>query len=204
MENSKFKILHLFVGCLFALTLQAQTTKEVFISLPENLLADLNTYARMDLVDLYNAGLSAVVENSFGDTLVLEKLTPDYLRLNTGNGSLQIVLLRMINESQLYCLIHTACTAVCDSRIDFYSPSWNRLQSNAFITPASYSFFVEERLDSPNLNISLMQWIYVPETSVLQQIFNTPGYLGLDDRQAIQAFIKTKTKDYQWTGIWFE
>ena len=204
MINRKLKIPVLLIGCWFALSLQAQTAKEIFFSLPENLLVDINAYTRMDLVDLYNAGLPAVAVNSFGDTVVIEKLTPDYLRLNTGQGSLQIVLLTMINESQLYCLIHTACGLVCDSRLEFYSPSWNRLNPDAFITPASPSFFIDENPNSPSLDISLMQWVYEPEIDVLQQIHNTPDYLGLDERQAIQPFVKTKVKNYVWTGIRFE
>ena len=204
MVNSRLKLLVLIIGCGFAFSLQAQTAKAVFFSLPETLLADLNTYGRMDLVDLYNAGLPAVVENSFGDTIVLEKLTPDYLRLNTGKGSLQIVLLKMINDSQLYFLIHSACAPVCDSRLEFYSPSWNRLRSDIFITPASSSFFVEENPASPSLDISLVQWVYEPETAVLQQIYNTPDYLGLDDRKTIQPFVKTRIKNYWWSGIRFE
>ena len=204
MVNRKFKIIFSLIGCWLALSAQAQTAKEVFISLPENMLVDLNTYARMDLLDLYNAGLPAVAKNSFNDTLTLEKLTSDYLRLNTGKGSLQIIILKMVNDSQLYCLIHTVCAPVCDSRLEFYSPSWNRLLSETFLTPASSSFFMEENPYAPSLDISLMEWIYDPETSLLQQIYNTPDYLGLDDRQAIQAFVKTRTKDYRWTGIRFE
>jgi hypothetical protein len=192
------------MACWLALTLQAQTAKEAFIALPENLLVDFNTFARMDLVDLYEAGLPAKVKNNFEDTLVLEKLTPDYLRLNSGKGSLQIIILKMINESQLYCLIHTVCRPVCDSRIEFYSLAWNRLHSATFVTPASPSFFMEENPYSSGLDISLMQWIYEPETAVLQQRYNTPDYLNLDDRQAIWAFIKTRVREYRWTGIRFE
>ena len=201
---NKLKLMLPLIGCWFALSLQAQTAKEAFISLSESHLVDLNTYARMDLVDLYEAGLPAVVKNSFDDTLTLEKLTPDYLRLNTGQGSLQIVLLKMINDSQLYCLIHTVCASACDSRLEFYSLSWNRLPSDTFITPASSSFFIEENPDFPSLDIVLMQWVYEPETAVLQQTYNTPEYLSLDDRRAIQAFVQTKTKNYRWTGIRFE
>ena len=204
MVNRKLKLILPLITCCFALSLQAQTAKEVFISLPESLFVDLNTYTRMDLVDLYQAGLPAELRNSFDDVLVLEKLTPDYLRLNTGTGSLQIIVLKMINDSQLYCLIHTVCASVCDSRLEFYSPSWNRLNTDALITPASSSFFVEENPNFPGLDIPFMQWVYEPETSVLQQVYNTPDYLNLDDRQAVQALIKTKTKNYQWTGIRFE
>jgi len=201
---NKLKNILPLIACWFAFSLQAQSAKEAFISLPENQLVDLNSYARMDLVDLYEAGLPAVVKNSFGDTLTLEKLTPDYLRLNTGQGSLQLIVIRMINDSQLYCLIHTVCASVCDSRLEFYSPSWNRLPPDTFITPVSSSFFIEENPGFPSLDIALMQWVYEPETAVLQQMYNTPDYLSLDDRRAIQAFVKTRTRDYRWTGVRFE
>jgi hypothetical protein len=184
--------------------MQAQTTKEAFISLPENLSADLNAYLRMDLIDLYHAGLPALVKNSLGDTLVLERLTPDYLRLKAGGGSLQLIVLKMINESPLYCLIRTVCSPVCDSRIEFYSPSWNRLQPENFVSPASPEFFIENKSDFPCIDISLMQWVYEPETAALQQIYNTPHYLSPDDRQSIQPFVKATAKHYYWTGMRFE
>ncbi|MDR0541926.1 MAG: DUF3256 family protein [Dysgonamonadaceae bacterium] len=198
-----FKSLLPLIICWLSASLQAQTTKEAFISLPENLAVDLNAYARMDLIDLYHAGLPATVKNSFGDTLALEKLTPDYLRLKTGKGSLQIIILKMINDSQLYCLIRTVCGPVCDSRIEFYSPAWNRLQPDAFISTAA-DFFTEENPNLPSPDISLIQWVYDPENATLQQIYNTLDYLSPDDRQNIQPFVKATRKNYHWTGMRFE
>jgi hypothetical protein len=201
---NKLKILFLLISGGFTLPAQAQTTKEAFISLPESFVVDLNTYSRLDLIDLYHAGLPAKVENSFSDTLILEKLTPDYLRLNTGKGSLQLIILNMINDSKLYCLIRTVCGPVCDSRIEFYSPSWNRLPADSFITPASTGFFVEENPNFPVLDISLMQWLYEPEESILKQMYTTLDYLSADDRQRIQPALQTTTKNYRWTGMRFE
>ncbi|GHT40471.1 hypothetical protein FACS189437_06120 [Bacteroidia bacterium] len=198
------KILPLAINLLFAVSLNAQTAKEAFISMPEVLLPDLNLYSRMDLVDLYNANQQAVIANSFGDTLTLEKLTTDYLLLKTGKGSLQIIALQMINESHLYCIIHTVCGPVCDSRVDFYSVSWNPLNSNTFIMPATKTEFISENPDFPALDISLMQWEYDPETSVLQQIYNTPEYLSLEDQNRIRPFIKERAKEYRWNGVRFE
>ncbi|MDR2805037.1 MAG: DUF3256 family protein [Dysgonamonadaceae bacterium] len=201
---NKLNILFLLIACRFALTAQAQTTKEAFIALPESLSVDLNAYSRMDLIDLYHAGLPATVKNSFGDTLTLEVLTPEYLRLHTGKGSLQLILLTMINDSPLYCLIRTVCSPVCDSRMEFYSPSWNRLQTETFITPAPPSFFIEENPAFPCPDISLMQWTYDPETAVLQQIYTALDYLNPDDRQTVQPLVKTAAKQYSWTGMRFD
>jgi hypothetical protein len=201
MNNPKLTLL--LIACLLSLSLPAQTTKEAFVSLPESLSVDLDAHSRTDLIDLYHAGQPALVANSFGDTLVLEQLTPEYLRLATGKGSLQLIVLKMINESPLYCLIHTVCGPVCDSRIEFYSPSWNRLSTENFITQASIDFFIADRSDFPSLNIVLMQWAYDPETATLQQIYNTPDYVNSDDRKNIQPYIKTRVKNYYWTGMRF-
>ncbi|GHS96164.1 hypothetical protein FACS189421_00740 [Bacteroidia bacterium] len=198
------KIAGLGMALLFAVSLNAQTAKEAFLSMPESLLPDMNLYARMDLVDLYNAGQQAVIANSFNDTIALEKLTSDYLFLKTGKGSLQIMALQMINESWLYCLIHTVCGPVCDSRMDFYSISWNHLNSDTFITPATKTDFINENPDCPALNISLMQWVYDPETATLQQRYNTPDYLSLEDQNTIRPFIKERMREYRWNGIRFE
>jgi hypothetical protein len=197
------KIAGLGMSVLFALSLNAQTAKEAFLSMPESLSPDMNLYARMDLVDLYNAGQQAVIANSFNDTIALETLTTDYLCLKTGKGSLQIIALQMINESQLYCLIHTVCGPVCDSRMDFYSVSWNRLNSDTFITPATKTGFIDENPDCPALDISLMQWVYNPETATLQQRYNTPDYLSLEDQNTIHPYIKQEIKEYKWNGIRF-
>jgi hypothetical protein len=198
------KIILLAISLSLVFSLNSQTAKEVFLSMPENMLPDLSVSARMDLMDLYEADRTAIVINSLDDTLSLETLTADYLFLNTGKGSLQIVVLPMINESQLYCFIQTVCGSVCDSRIEFYSPSWKKLNADAFITPAPQTWFIRTNEDFPALTVSFMQWSYDPESSTLQQINRTPEYLSKEDRKMIQSYIEAAVKKYQWTGVRFE
>ena len=176
-----------------AVLLQAQTVREVFISLPEPILLDLSTNDRMDLIDLYDVGQKAVVLNSLGDSLTIEILTDNYLLLKKGNSSLQIAVLTMINESKLYFLIHTACAPVCDSQIGFYSVNWTKLDSEIFISP----------ITNEGLDISLMQFTFNPETQTLQQKNNTHKLLSLEDQEKIKASIKEEEKEYQWNGIRF-
>jgi hypothetical protein len=194
----------LIISVFAAITLHAQKAKEVFVSLPESILLDLNNNARLDLIDLCEAGQEAVVLNSFNDSIYLEKLTDDYFYLKTGTSSIQGIVLRMINESSLYCLIQTACAPVCDSRIEFYSISWNLLNSDIFITPATLDWFLNKSENLPALGISLMQWIYDPETSSLRQIHNTPQNLSKEDQARIRRSVKNEIKEYKWNGIRFE
>jgi hypothetical protein len=184
----------LFVALLWlAAAAQAQTAKDALIALPENLLAEVSASARMDLVDLYNAGLPAAVLDSFGDTICLENLTPDYLRLKSANSALQLIVLQMINDSKLYCLITTVCGPDCDSRIEFYSPSWNRLQSNHFLTPADPAPLPTDASEAFQSGILLTQWTFDPSTGALHETQQTVG-----SPQPL------RTSSYQWTGIRFE
>jgi hypothetical protein len=194
----------LIISLSATIAIHAQKAKEVFISLPESILLDLNNNARLDLVDLYEAGREAVVLNSFNDSVSIEKLTDDYFYLKTGISSLQGIVLRMINESILYCLIQTTCAPVCDSRIEFYSVSWNQLNSDIFITPAPAAWFLDERGNFPALDIPLIQWVYDPETASLCQIYNTLQNLSKEDQAKIRHSVKNETKEYKWNGIRFE
>ncbi|MCL1938368.1 MAG: DUF3256 family protein [Candidatus Azobacteroides sp.] len=197
------KTIMLLISLHVIFELQAQTSEEAFISLPESMAIELNVDARRDLVDLYQAGRKAIVENLLEDSVSIENMTPDYLLLKTGNDNMQIIILQMINESKLYCLIQTVCAPACDSRIEFYSVSWKQLDTNTFITPFPQSDFINANENSSLPDMVFMQYIYSPETSSLQQIDNTFQNLSIEDQKAIQALIKKKVKEYKWNGFRF-
>jgi len=197
------KITLLFISLFVISGLHAQTAQEAFLSLPESMLIDLNVNARKDLVDLYQASQEAVVENLLGDSVSIEKMTPDYLLLKAGNGNLQIIVLQMVNDSKLYCLIQTVCAPVCDSRIEFYSVSWKQLDTYTFITPFPQTDFIRTIDNSPLPDRVFMQYIYLPETSSLQQICNTPQSLSTEDQKTIQVLLKENVKEFKWNGFRF-
>jgi hypothetical protein len=49
-----------------------------------------------------------------------------------------------------------------------------------------------------------MQWVYDPETAVLQQFYTAIEYLSPDDRQTLQPWVKATAKKYSWTGMRFD
>lgn len=186
--------------------LQAETAKDAFLSMPESILLYLNSSNRIDLIDLYDTHLKSVVFNTFGDTVTLENLTTDYLLLKMKNSSLQLIVLPTINNSKLYCVIHTICSSMCDSHIEFYSVLWEQLQANLFTTPLTKSYFIGEDPNNITLDVPFVQFIYDPETLLLQQFYNIPEYVSVKNRQKMQPFIKNKkrVKVYKWNGIQFE
>jgi hypothetical protein len=186
------------------ISVNAQTMRDVFITIPDAILLPLSAGDRMDLIDLYTESLEAVVQNEFGDKIVLNCLTEDYLSFQSGNATTELFLLTLVNESQIIGLIQTVCAQICDSRPEFYSLKWKKLNPDLFISPAEKSYFIADTADFPALDIALMEFHYDAEKQCLSQTYNTPAYLSSEDREIIARNTRQETKVYQWNGARFE
>jgi hypothetical protein len=199
--------------CLAGIQAKGQTAGELFLSLPEPMLLTLNETNRLDLIDLYKAGQRAVVVNQLGDSSVILQLTDDYMEVKTGNYTLELLRLQMVNDSKIVCLIQTVCAPVCDSYMEFYTTSWRKLNADLFISPAEKSWFVKADIDVTeqkaqnalaSLDISLMQFKYNPEQQELSQYFNTPAYLSTDEKAVVALYLKGTPRIFKWNQIRFE
>jgi hypothetical protein len=184
---------------------KAQTINEIFVSVPETELLTLATNNRLVLIDLYLKGEEASVENSFGDKVYLNCLTDDYLSIRSGNTATEIFLLTLVNESQIIGLIQTVCAPVCDSRLEFYTLKWKKLDTELFIIPAgSKSWFIRENIGFPSLDIALTEFHYDAENQILSQTYNTSSCLNMEDEKTIEQDTTEKTKAYKWNGVRFD
>ena len=204
-------ILFLFV-CL-SLSLQAQTAEKLFVSMPKSLLLTLTKTDRMELVELYKGGLTATVQNQMNDSCFLTRMTDDYLQIQEGKSSLEIIVLPMVNDSKVIGVIRTACAPICDSNLAFYTVNWKLLNTSVFITPARKDRFIKEgvNLDGQEvrnalipLDISLMQFQYNPDTRELSQYYNTPQYLSVEDREKAEPYLKNTPVIFKWNQNRFE
>jgi len=192
---------------------EGQTIGELFIKSPEPEFLLLTASDRMDLIDLYKDGKNATVKNRFRDSCSLLRLTDDYIQLKTGNNTIELFLLSMINDSKIVGLINTVCAPVCDSSIEFFTTNWRKLSSSVFINIAGKTVFLKDGVDREDekvknalilLDISLMKFHYEPEKKELQQFFTTPDYLSEDDRREVRAYLKVTPKIYRWNSTRFE
>jgi len=107
---------------------KAQTISYYFIKMPVNLIPSVSIDTRRDLVDFYNNGKSAVMPSAFGTEVVLKDMSEDYLLLQTSeNAEMQLKLLQVNDTLQVLALIHTVAAPLKDSRISFYSTTWQPL-----------------------------------------------------------------------------
>ena len=203
----------LFLSVCIPFFMQAQTAEKLFISIPESMLLTLSETNRMELVELYKGGLTAAVENQMGDSCFLTRMTDDYLQIQEGKSSLEIIVLPMVNDSKVIGLIRTVCAPLCDSNLAFYTVNWKQLNTGLFITPAGKNRFIKAGINFDEqevrnalipLDISLMQFHYNPDTHELLQYYNTPQYLSIEDKEKAAPYLKNTPVVFKWNQTRFE
>jgi hypothetical protein len=200
------------ISCL-PFSMQAQTVEKLFASMPESLSLTWTELNRLELIELYKGGLRAAVENQLGDSCFLTRMTDDYLQIQEGKSSLEMIILSMVNDSKVVCLIHTVCAPLCDSHLEFYTINWKKLNSDVFITPAGKMQFIKDGINPDEqkvrnvlipLDISLMQFRYNPDRRELLQYYITPQYLSSDDRGKAAPYLKDEPVVFKWNETRFE
>ena len=94
--------------CVFALGMNAQDMTSVFTAMPDQYIPQLEHAWRKDLVDLYTSGKESRLKNTMNGFSTLQKLTNDYLLLQTTERStVEMKLLPLVNNTYVVCMIST-------------------------------------------------------------------------------------------------
>lgn len=197
-----------------SLSLQAQNMAEVFIAMPNEYLPQLEDAWRKDLVDLYRSGEKARLKNDMGGTSELVKLTEDYLLLqSTERTTVEMKLLPLVNNTFVVCRIVTLEGPVKDSRVTFFSPEWEPLNSEDLWTPVRVDWFIRTDADTlsvsygeaiSQLDMDLFHYQLNPDDYTLTQIYTTPLYTDRETQKKLKRFLKDSPKVYTWTKTYFK
>ena len=198
--------------CVFQL--KAQNMAEVFVSMPDEYVPQLEDAWRKDLVDLYNSGENAQLKNNMNGTSRLVKLTKDYLLLeSTERTTLELKLLPLVNNTFVICKIITVKAPVADSRIAFFSPDWKPLNASDLLEPVTARWFIREDADKESmafqestsrLDMDLFEYKLSPDDYTLTQIYTTPQYTDKETQKKLKPFLKDSPKVYTWTKSYFK
>jgi len=194
---------------------EAQRMDEVFIKMPDDIVIQLEEAWRKDLVEIYKSGKPAVLENTMQGKSTLQKLTDDYLLLqSTEHSSVELKLLPLVNNTFIICMVETVFAPVADSRISFYTTEWQPLLSDGLYTPVTEKMFVkvEEELSQSELSIApapgsaifLVKYNLGVENATLTVEYTTPQYFDEENRDKMQALLKTESIVYKWNSGRFE
>ena len=203
----------LFFWGLLSICCSAQDVSSVFRNMPEDLILLVDSTLRQDLIDLYKNELSDNIKDKLGEKITLSSFKEDFMEMRSGNFSMQIALLKLVNDSKIICLIQTVCAPVCDSQLSFYTVDWKPLNASDFILPVDISWFIKDDTDktgedfinaSKSLDMDLMQYHFNPEKLELTQTYTTPQYLSKEDKKAIEPFLKQESKVFIWKKMGFK
>ena len=119
------KIIILVCLFVFCTAVSAQLhMREVFAQLPDSVLPLMSKNNRLDCIDFIENGMEARVKNHFGDPVVLDSLTHDYLLLHTSESGYVEMRLLLKASDTLLCVNRTYLGSVADSEVRVYDTLW--------------------------------------------------------------------------------
>ena len=135
------------IVCLLALAsgISAQLRmRDIFAQLPDSVLPLTTRNNRLDCIDFIENGMVARVKNLFGDQVVLDSLTEDFMVLRTSEASCVEMKLVPGNRDTLIFVNRTYHGPVEDSEVRVYDRNWQFLRIvqrpdiHAFVQPVGF------------------------------------------------------------------
>lgn len=200
--------------CVLVFGVKAQDMAAVFTAMPDQKIPQLEHAWRKDLIDLYTAGKEAKLKNTMNGYSTLQKLTPDYLLLQTTERStVEMKLLPLVNKTYVVCVVTTVDGPVPDSRVEFFTTEWQPLATEDMFMPVEAGWFLKEGADKTDpayldaisrLDMNLIHYTLSPDSEQLTATYTTPLYLGKEEREKVLPFIKAEPKVYTWEKFHFK
>ena len=115
-------------GCS-VVSASAQSMDSLFVHIPNEVLPMLVRNTRLDMLDLYNCGMKAEVENDFGGRACLLQKDSVHLLVQTSNVSrLELRVLPSDGDTLLGC-VRTVETPAAYSQVQFFTRNWKPVRS---------------------------------------------------------------------------
>ncbi len=206
MKSSFILFVFAFLTLFSSAKVEAQNMSTLFLSMPEDLLYNLNNEMRRDLIDLIAAGNKATVSNIMGGTSELKTLTGDYILLqNTSSSTIEAKILSLVDSSRVICVISTIFSPVADSRVEFYSLKWELQKGNFFTPPTPVDFMIKLTKEEQQKVLSLfdavfMQYTLSSVTTQLTATLTSLKYLSEEHQTEVKPYLKDNRLNFQWNG----
>ena len=192
----------------------AQRVASFFIIMPDELLPQIETNRRKDMIDLFQHSQKGGVTNSLGGKSDVTALSDDYIAIGLSSASTMQIKLLPLKESDetIIAVVNTVCAPACDSRIDFYDTNWKLLNKEELIHIPTDADFLSEEKKSDNealdaikrVDISLMRYDFCEGNTDLQITYTIDEYLPEEMYKQIKPFLRDSSLVYLWDGSRFE
>lgn len=207
-------IIYLFFSLFIAVSVEAQRVSSFFIIMPDELLPQIETNRRKDMIDLFQHSQKGGITNSLGGTSDVTALSDNYISVGLSSSStMQIKLLPLKGkEETVIAVVNTVCAPACDSRIDFYDTNWKPLDRKDFIIlPDNRDFLSDDEKSNENANemvqrvdISLMRYDFCEGNDNLQITYTIDEYMPEEMYKQIKPYLRVSSLEYVWDGNHFK
>lgn len=103
--------------------------RDIFAQLPDSVLPLTTRNNRLDCIDFIENGMEARVKNLFGDQVVLDSLTEDFMVLRTSEASCVEMKLFAEGTDTLVCVNRIYMGPVADSEVKVFDTSWSFMRT---------------------------------------------------------------------------
>lgn len=128
---------------LASCSIQAQSLKDLFLKMPQEVCPVLSEYNRLELVDNQKNNKPMQTRNLLRKISTMKELTDDYTNLAVSSNSEKAIKLLPKNDgTKIIMVINTVWSdSIADSSLSFYSTDWQPLDAKEFINePVSAEF----------------------------------------------------------------
>lgn len=153
------KLQHFLIAISMApCTVQAQSLKDLFLKMPQEVCPVLSEYNRLELVDNQKNNKPMQTRNQFRTFSTMETLTDDYAHLIVSEGSeKEMKLLTLNDNSQVIMMVNTVfCDSIADSSICFYTTDWQPLDAATFVSSPTSTLFRRINIDPTSGNLTIL------------------------------------------------
>ena len=129
--------------CFLCETTHAQSLKDLFLKMPQEVCPILSEYNRLEIVDNQKNNKTMQTRNLFRTFSKMEELTDDYAHLVISkNSEKEMKMLTKNDGTRIIMVISTIfCDDTPDSSVAFYSTDWKPLRTLDYYTlPAIENF----------------------------------------------------------------
>ena len=122
--------------CFLCETTHAQSLKDLFLKMPQELCPSFSEYNHLEIVDNQKNGKPMQTRNQFRTVSTMKELTDDYAFLVLSkNSEKEMKLLTKNDGTPIIMVISTVyCDSLADSDVAFYDTNWQPLRTLDYYT----------------------------------------------------------------------
>lgn len=190
--------------------LKAQQVATYFVSMPDELLLQIEPNRRKDMIDFFQHGQKGGITNALGGKSEIIAMSDKYLKVSLSDISTMEIRLLTKDTTNVIAVIRTVCAPACDSQISFYDGQWNLLEIKDFFTlPVDADFFVSREYGGRDealgmVDMLLAEYSFSPDNDMLIVNYTIKDYLPEEIYKQIAPFLKKEALQYFWNGKRYE